>query len=51
MHSIDIDISGVNRTSLIRLIDVLLHKKRESFLNLNPKIFYDNLLIELRENI
>ena len=50
MHSIDIDISGINRTSLIRLIDVLLHKKENPF-NLNPKIFYDNLLIELRENI
>ena len=51
IHSIDIDVSGAKRMSLIRLIDVLLYKKRESFLNLNPKIFYDNLLIELRENI
>ncbi len=51
IRNIDIDMSSIKRTSLTRLIDVLLNKKRESSLNLNPKIFYDNLLIELKENI
>ena len=50
IRNIDIDMSSIKRTSLTRLIDVLLNKK-ENPLNLNPKIFYDNLLIELKENI
>ena len=40
-----------NTVSYTSLVKVLLSKKRESDLNLNPKLFYDNLLIELRDNL
>ncbi len=50
-QDIGIDENSFQQSSLIKIVNVLLSKKNELSLNLNPKIFYDNLLIELKENI